>query len=74
MDIKIELGYDALKIYFNGVLHLRLKLSALLGVQSWRMGANNYFIEYTMVGGSITTEYDSEEKWKPILAAIDDLL
>lgn len=73
-DVEVKLGFDCLKVYFGDVMHLRIKLSELLGVQSWRQGDNNYFIEYTLDRHCITTEYDCPVKWKTILSRIDDLL
>lgn len=73
-DVRVELGYNCLKVYFLDTLHLRIKLSELIGVQSWRTGDKNFSIEYTMIGGSVTTEYDCPEKWKAILSGVDRLL
>lgn len=55
-------------------MHLRIKRSKLLGIQSWRHGENNYFIEFTMEGGVITSDYDVEAKWKTILNGLDKIL
>lgn len=72
--ITFELDFDAIKIKFGGVLHFRLVRSKLLSIQAWRQGDKNFSIEYTMVGGAALCEYDDEEKWKTILAGLDDVL
>ena len=72
--ITVDLEYDAIKIRFNGALHLCIKRSKLLGVQSWTYGDNNYSIEYSMEGKDILTEYDEKEKWLLILKKLDELL
>jgi hypothetical protein len=70
----ISLEFDSLRIYFGDTLHLHVKRSKLLGVQSWRYGENNYSIEYTMDGNNILTEYDDKEKFEAILRRLDEIL
>lgn len=74
MEPTIEQDFDSIKIRFGGVLHAHITKSKLLGVQSWRYGPKKFSIEYVMVGGSILTEYDSEQKWKTILHELDKIL
>ena len=69
----VELGFDKIRIRFDGVLHLALVRSKLLGVHAWRYGDRNYTIEYTMTGGNITCEYDEETKSRAILEQLDDV-
>lgn len=68
--------FNALRILFGNVVHLRLNAQNLLGYQSWREGYGNkkFVIEYTLVGGQIICEYDTEDKWKEILAGLDKVL
>ena len=73
-DIRVVLGYYALRIYMSGVLHLRLERSEFFGVSSWIDGGSKFCIEYHMVGGSITTEYDSRAKFEAILKELDRVL
>lgn len=73
-DITVELVYDAIVVKFGGSMHLRIKRSKLLGIQSWRHGEKNYFIEFTMEGGVITSDYDVEAKWKTILSGLEKVL
>lgn len=73
--IAVTLAFDRIKVLFGGTIHLSLRRSKLLGLQSWRYGESNYFIEFTMAGGGvITSEYDDVEKWKVILAGLDSIL
>lgn len=72
--LTVELVYDAIIVRFGGALHLRIKRSKLLGIQSWRHGDKNYFIEFTMEGGVITSDYDVEAKWLAILAGLERIL
>lgn len=73
-ECEVDFAFDAIRVKYGGVIHLRLRRSALLGIQSWKRGQSNYFIEFTMVGGVITSEYDDAEKWKMILAKLDEIL
>lgn len=72
--IAVNLAFDRVRIYFGAVLHLSFKRSAFLGLQSWRYGANNYFIEFTLQRGVITCEYDDATKWTLILSELDKIL
>jgi len=69
-----ESGFDTVKITINGKLHLRLKRSQFLGLQSWRWCNGHYCLEITMVGGVMLCDYDTEQKWLDILEALDRLL
>lgn len=64
-----------MRIYINDLLHVSLKLSALLGINSWIEGDNQdqYFIEYTLVGGVIQCEYNTEAKWVSVLQELNKL-
>jgi hypothetical protein len=74
-EITSELVHDRIKIRINGNLHLSLKPSRFLGMQAWRiLREQRWIIEYTMEGGVITTDYDSPEKWRAILAELDNVL
>lgn len=74
MKIDVCLGYDCIEVRFDGFRHLRVSRSKLLGIQSWRNGPKYFCIEFTLEGGVVLCEYDSEEKWKSILDGLDKLL
>lgn len=71
--ITVEMSFNALKVRFGDVTHLRIDVTKLIAHQAWREGYGNrkFVIEYTTTGGQIVCEYDSEEKWKAILAGLD---
>lgn len=70
-EIKVIRTFNAIRVMFNGVLHLHIARDDLLGVQSWVRESQKpitcWSIEYTLRGGVITCDYDSEEKWRTIL-------
>lgn len=72
----VSMSFNALKIQFGGFTHLRIDATKLLGFQSWREGYGNkkFVIEYTLAGGQIVCEYDSEDHWKTILKGLDEAL
>ena len=75
MTITVALTFDRIVIYFDDVPHLSLQRDKLLGFQSWKdYGGKRYVIEWTLDGASISTEYDSAEKWASILQQVDALL
>lgn len=75
IDIKVSNADDSLKIYINSVLHLCLKRSSLTGFQSWlcdnKDGDTIHYIEYTVEGKNITTEYTSRSLWENILSSLN---
>lgn len=75
MNIRVEGKFDAIRITIEGVLHLHVQRSKLLGVQSWVQSRTGHFlIEYTSQGGVVLCEYDSREKWETILSQLADVL
>lgn len=75
-ETKIEVTpeFEAIAVRLNGVLHLWLQ-TPVLAVQSWIMrGRRQYFIEFTLVGGTVTTDYDTREKWEAILRGLQNVL
>ena len=74
-DIKVEVRYDAVQVLIDGVLHLHVIRSKLLGVQSWvREAEGAYVIEFAMQGGSMESDYDTKEKWLAVLAGLSKAL
>lgn len=72
MNITTVRNYEQLKVYFNDKIHLHLKLTNLIGFQSWAQGENEYFIEYYFSkGAKITTTYEKKEIWIKVLELID---
>ena len=74
--ILVEMRYNALRISFGGITHLRLDMTKYVAHHSWRQGYGNkkFVIEFTMDGGVICCDYDREDKWKAILKGLDDAL
>ena len=63
-----------LRIYINGVLHLAFSTERLAGLQSWKMTTRApalYALELTFAKAVVLAEYDREELWRDVLAAID---
>lgn len=68
MEITSERKYEQFRIYFNGILHLHLKLLELVGFQSWIHGNKEHFIEYTFSNGTkITSAYQHRNIWESVL-------
>lgn len=73
MKITANRKYEQFRIYFDGILHLHIKLLELVGFQSWMHGQNEYFIEYYFTGGAkITTAYGEKSKWIEVLKLIEE--
>lgn len=64
----VELSFDTISIYFRGMLHMRLRRSDLVALQSWHEGQQNYIIEYTFKNDAVLkTEYWDKAAWVHIL-------
>lgn len=74
MDITLKTEYNVVKIYFNGIIHLRFNRPSLVGFQSWSCDSGKWAICYTFESNTITCEYDSAEKWKAVLKLLDEKL
>jgi len=74
--VSVRMEYAALKVRFGNTTHLRIASNKLIGHQSWRegYGTRKFVIEYMTTAGTIRSEYDTEEKWKAILAGLDAAL
>ncbi len=72
LNYTIKTDKNAIKLYINGFLHVSIKRSRLIGVQSWEMDGM-YFVEYTINGGSVLSEYNKIGKWKKVLELLDSL-
>lgn len=74
-DIKVSAKFNMVYVHINGVMHLSFVRSRYLGIQSWRMSeTNQFFIEITLDGGVIVSDYDSVEKWTSILSGLEDVI
>ena len=74
MEYDIKIKDNAIKIYFNGYIHVAIKQKDIKGFQSWIMGDENkkYCIEFYIDKVSILTEYDERDKWETILKLLDN--
>jgi len=71
---RVVADHYSIKVYFGDVLHVHVKRSAFLGLQSWSDGPHHYSIEFSLTDGFLTVEYDDAENWRAILGALDRLL
>lgn len=71
-SIRVTRDFYAIRVFINGLLHIHIKTSELLGVHSWIKPALS--IEFIMRGGSMTVEYDSREKFDLVLCGLEGAL
>lgn len=75
MKIEVAPEFESIVIRIGGVLHLWIDRQRLLAVQSWvKTGRRQFFIEFVMEGGTVTSDYDSIAKWEAILAGMESVL
>lgn len=73
---RISVEFDQIKIYINGLVHISLKKSKVLGYQSWTetKALYSYYIRFYLDGGNILATYDDKEKWQEILILLNTIV
>lgn len=73
-QITCERGFNDMKVYINGILHIHIETDKYLGLQSYYEGTRKQkmIIEISMVGGMIKTQYHREDIFKEVLKVIDE--
>ncbi len=68
-------GDNTIRLFINDILHLVVKQSELVGIQSWITGDKTkfYHIEYYFKSDAFFhSEYDCPIKWKSILDLLNE--
>jgi len=74
LPITKKVSYDLARIYFGETVHLAFVPREVVGFQTWK-AAVVCSIELTFRNGAaITTEYDDPDKWRQVIALIEDTL
>lgn len=71
MTVSCIIRFNTIKIYVNEVLHLSFFKTKKVTIESWIEGAGHYIIEINTGDVLLLCEYDSPEKWKAVLEALD---
>jgi hypothetical protein len=73
---EVLLGYKALTVRIEGLPHVIVLRSELLGASSWIDGRphHTYCIELLLRGGVMRLEYDRRELWEAVLKGLDAAL
>ncbi len=75
MKVELKIKGSDVKIYIDGILHLRFVQQQLIGIQSWKEGPSWFSIEYYFKEAKpILCAYDNIDKWKAVLKQIDEKL
>ena len=71
--IAIESDFGRVRIRIDGIVHLSLKQSSDIQIQSWLNPHRSYYaIEYYSAGQSILCEYGKKEIWEEILKKLEE--
>jgi hypothetical protein len=76
MRIEVSSSEREVFIRFDGITHFRCDRRELIGLQSWVVNRGRvtpvYSIQlYVRSGIDIVLEYDSQDKWKKVLAGLE---
>lgn len=72
MEIVCKSDALTLRIFINDILYLFLDKKKLIGLQSWYINEWDLKIEIYTTDRDILLEYNSLEKWKRVLALINE--
>ncbi len=71
--VKAKSDSEDIRIYIDGVLHLRLPRDKNIRLQSWIEGHTRTFvIELTIHGNSDVVVYDNRRIWERVLELLDE--
>lgn len=71
-EIRAELGFNSIRVYFGDLLHIDVRRSTFRSLQTY-LWPNYYAIEFVQAGGNMLVEYETEERWKAVLIALEKL-
>jgi len=72
--IVIESDFGRIRIKINGIIHLSLKQSPDIQIQSWLYPSRSYYaIQYYSAGSNILCEYEDKGIWEQILKKLEEV-
>ncbi len=74
MKVEIPDDHYYFRILINGLPHLIIEKPEKIMFHSWNDSPRQCYIEFITSNGKIKLEYDSIDKWKQILKALNDNL
>lgn len=72
MKVSVDIGYYYFKVLIDDIPHVVVETKELKGFHSWNDTENHYCIEWVTKTNKFKTEYDSMDKWKQILKALNE--
>ena len=74
MKVDVKLNFYDIRVMVNGLPHVVIDRREYVGYQSYFENETKCTIEFYTKTNVIVCEYDSIEKWKKILKALNDKL
>lgn len=74
MNIKVETGHYYFKVLIDELPHIVIDIRDRITFHSWKDSDTQCCIEFITTKNKFKVEYDSVEKWKTILKALNDNL
>ena len=72
-EIRAELDFDSIRVYFGELLHIDIRRSEYRGLQAWKWDGN-YKIEISLSDTApMLIEYTDEDRWRTVLAELAKL-
>lgn len=74
MKITSKISQNSIKIYVNNILHIYFLRDQFICLQSWQYETETmFYIELTLINGTITFDYDRRDMWIEILLELNKL-
>ncbi len=74
MRVKVETGHYYFKVLIDELPHIVIDASDFKGFHSWRDSDTLCCIEFITKTNKIKVEYDSIDKWRTVLKALNENL
>lgn len=72
MQVTLKRDSEAIKIYFDGILHLRFPVTNTITIQSWvERTTSLHVIEIVANTTKVKSEYESKALWTKVLNLLD---
>ena len=74
MKVSIEIGHYYFKVLVEDLPHVCIETKEFKGFHAWSDSETHCSIEWVTRTNRFTTEYDSMDKWRQILKALNENL
>jgi len=71
--INVKVLSDKLRVYIDGILHLSINITELVGIQSYTWMDDRWHIDFITKTNKVECWYTNKNLWEEILKGIDGI-